>query len=64
VLSVGREWIPSGAVSRRSDNTHTVSTPYLYIFGAYDVTYTQFRQDHFGLPADGAPVAPKHVGAS
>jgi hypothetical protein len=32
--------------------------------GAYDVAYTQFRQDHFGLPEDGAPEAPKHVGAS
>jgi hypothetical protein len=26
--------------------------------------YTQFRQDHFGLPEDGAPEAPKHAGAS
>jgi hypothetical protein len=38
--------------------------PYLHIFGIYDVAYTQFRQDHFGLPEDGAPEAPKHVGAS
>jgi hypothetical protein len=33
-------------------------------FSTYDVAYTQFRQDHFGLPVDGAPEAPKHVGAS
>jgi hypothetical protein len=26
--------------------------------------YTQFRQDYFGLPEDGAPEAPKHVGVS
>jgi hypothetical protein len=37
---------------------------YLVLILAYDVAYTQFRQDHFGLPEDGAPEAPKHVGAS
>jgi hypothetical protein len=37
---------------------------YLVLFLAYDVAYTQFRQDHFRLPDDGAPEAPKHVGAS
>jgi hypothetical protein len=31
---------------------------------AYDVAYTNFRQDHFGFPEDGAPEAPKHVGTS
>jgi hypothetical protein len=30
----------------------------------YDVAYTQFRDDHFELPEDGATEAPKHVGAS
>jgi hypothetical protein len=33
-------------------------------FSTYNVAYTQLRQDHFGLPEDGAPEAPKHVGAS
>jgi hypothetical protein len=33
-------------------------------FSTYNVAYTQFRQDHFGLPEDGAPEAPKLVGAS
>jgi hypothetical protein len=28
------------------------------------VYHTQFRQDHFGLLEDGAPEAPKNVGAS
>jgi hypothetical protein len=36
---------------------------YLVLNLAYDVAHTQFRQDHFGLPEDGAPEAPKHVGA-
>jgi hypothetical protein len=30
---------------------------------AYDVAYAQLRQESFGLPKDGAPAAPKHVGA-
>jgi hypothetical protein len=33
-------------------------------YSAYDVAYTQLRQNHFGLPEDGASEAPKHVGAS
>jgi hypothetical protein len=37
---------------------------YLVLNLAYDVAYTQFRQDHFGLLEDGAPEAPKHVGVS
>jgi hypothetical protein len=37
---------------------------YLVLILAYDVAYTQFRQDQFGLPENGAPEAPKHVGAS
>jgi hypothetical protein len=37
---------------------------YIVLILAYDVACTQFRQDHFGLPEDGAPEAPKHVGAS
>jgi hypothetical protein len=36
---------------------------YLVLILAYNVAYTQFWQDHFGLPEDGAPEAPKHVGA-
>jgi hypothetical protein len=37
---------------------------YLILILAYYVACTQFRQDRFGLPEDGAPGAPKHVGAS
>jgi hypothetical protein len=37
--------------------------PYLHLFGTYDVAYTQFHQDLFGLHEDGAPAALKHVGA-
>jgi hypothetical protein len=37
---------------------------YLVLMLAYDVAYTQFRQDHFGLPKDGAHEAAKQVGAS
>jgi hypothetical protein len=42
----------------------TVSNPYLHIFGTYGIAYTQFRQNHFGLPEDGAPEVLKHVEAS
>jgi hypothetical protein len=37
---------------------------YLVLILAYDVEYTQFRQDTFGIPEDGATKEPKHVGAS
>jgi hypothetical protein len=48
-ISEGRKWIPS--------------TPYLHLFGTCDGAYAQFHQDPLGLPEDGAPAAPKHVGA-
>jgi hypothetical protein len=32
-------------------------------FSIHDVAYVQFYQDYTGLPEDGAPDAPKHVGA-
>jgi hypothetical protein len=31
-----------------TDNTQTVSTPYLHLFGTYDVAYAQFHQDSLG----------------
>jgi hypothetical protein len=46
-----------------ADNTQTGSAPYLHLFGTYDVSYAQFSSGSFGLPEDGAPAAPKHVGA-
>jgi hypothetical protein len=36
----------------------------LVLFLAYYVAHTQFRQDKFGIPENGAPKEPKHVGAS
>jgi hypothetical protein len=35
-----------------------------FTYSAFDEAYTLFRQDHFGLPEDGAPEAPKHLGTS
>jgi hypothetical protein len=42
---------------------HTDGDPYLHLYGTDDVAYAQFHQDIFGLPEDGVPAAPKHVGA-
>jgi hypothetical protein len=52
-----------GAAHRSTESTRRYPLP-TFTYSAYDVAYTQFRQVHFGLPEDGAPAAPKHVGAS
>jgi hypothetical protein len=53
-------------------NILTIDIPIFYIFlwcifysnfSIHDVAYVQFHQDYIGLPEDGAPDVPKHVGA-
>jgi hypothetical protein len=55
---------PDGIHSLPTDSTRRYPLPTFTYFGTYNVAYSQFRQDHFGLPENGAPEAPKHVGAS
>jgi hypothetical protein len=67
----GMEWIPSVCCQSKetvpseppTDSPRRYPLPN-FTYSAYDVAYTQFRQDHFGLREDGAPESPKHVGAS
>jgi hypothetical protein len=47
--SESRVWIPSVCCQLKDPSS--------------DVAYLQFHQDYIGLPEDGAPDAPKHVGA-
>jgi hypothetical protein len=53
-------------------NILTTDIPIFYIFlrciiysnfSIHDVAYVQYNQDYIGLPEDGVPDAPKHVGA-
>jgi hypothetical protein len=46
------------SVNLSTDNVQTV-----HLFRIHGVAYVQFYQDYIGLPEDGAPDAPKHVGA-
>jgi hypothetical protein len=46
-----------------TDSTRRYPLP-TFTYSAYDVKYTQFRQDRFGIPEDGALEAPKLEGTS
>jgi hypothetical protein len=59
----GYRLVLDGIHSLPTDSTRRYPLP-SFTYSAYDVAYTQFRQNHFGLPEDGAPEAPKHIGAS